>query len=551
MPLEIYLIYIAAILFLIFVFILILCVACTSKKQSKNRPGDPQPLENFSADPNNPDFSDDEDEIEPVITLRKEDYDEWFPVVQIEKIKKKGEKIFEDTCSICLEKLDEGGEVRKIKVCGHMFHGECLLNWIKFNESCPNCKEALNIEHLKVRGKEIQLKKDLEKRIEMNQDDFSLSPSLSSKRRSGKAIPVPRAALHLFGKRRKYMTRKKERQLEEENFEDDDQDESFGRRGREILSIGPEKETRLMKDTRRSAKGRSSGSGHRIDSLQSFAANPVGPDYSFNQDSNRTTRRSLLTSRGLRSTPTKRSRTKHPDERIGFKGLTSIDFKEASEQKQFIDNRTGFGDEAEEEKFDTIDDPEENGDLKNLSKNDKGENFPEVPKIIKKSPMSSFLGLNKSSKELSSPISGSQGSPFIPRKSALKGTRPLNPFHKKIRFKPSETSTNKKKGISKYCGPQASTTKIKQSKTQSTGEQISDIYSSNAAGARLKSQIVDTPMLNPKKLVLRVDSMPLQINPKFSEPQKPEGPEVENGDAFSLVNRLMKSADQIPEEVED
>lgn len=29
-------------------------------------------------------------------------------------------------------------------MCGHLFHSECLLDWIKMKESCPNCKKEFD-----------------------------------------------------------------------------------------------------------------------------------------------------------------------------------------------------------------------------------------------------------------------------------------------------------------------------------------------------------------------------------------------------------------------
>ena len=52
------------------------------------------------------------------------------------------------SCSICLG--DDNQELTKTK-CGHVFHLECLVNWIKINNktktifegSCPICKQIL------------------------------------------------------------------------------------------------------------------------------------------------------------------------------------------------------------------------------------------------------------------------------------------------------------------------------------------------------------------------------------------------------------------------
>lgn len=38
-------------------------------------------------------------------------------------------------CSICLE------NVTNVPLkCGHAFHDECVLEWFKINNTCPNCR---------------------------------------------------------------------------------------------------------------------------------------------------------------------------------------------------------------------------------------------------------------------------------------------------------------------------------------------------------------------------------------------------------------------------
>jgi hypothetical protein len=46
-----------------------------------------------------------------------------------------------NTCSMCLDDMNEGDEVSKL-VCGHSFHPICIENWLlKYSkEQCPNCR---------------------------------------------------------------------------------------------------------------------------------------------------------------------------------------------------------------------------------------------------------------------------------------------------------------------------------------------------------------------------------------------------------------------------
>ncbi|XP_010496835.1 PREDICTED: E3 ubiquitin-protein ligase RHA2A [Camelina sativa] len=48
-----------------------------------------------------------------------------------------------EDCVVCLSKLKEGEEVRKLE-CRHVFHKECLEGWLHhLNFTCPLCRSAL------------------------------------------------------------------------------------------------------------------------------------------------------------------------------------------------------------------------------------------------------------------------------------------------------------------------------------------------------------------------------------------------------------------------
>jgi len=45
------------------------------------------------------------------------------------------------TCSICIEEFEEGEKIRLLPLCGHAFHTECILPWLKDRQGCcPLCK---------------------------------------------------------------------------------------------------------------------------------------------------------------------------------------------------------------------------------------------------------------------------------------------------------------------------------------------------------------------------------------------------------------------------
>ena len=46
----------------------------------------------------------------------------------------------EEVCSICLDPLTEGGDIREMAECGHLFHQRCVDMWLSQKGECPNCK---------------------------------------------------------------------------------------------------------------------------------------------------------------------------------------------------------------------------------------------------------------------------------------------------------------------------------------------------------------------------------------------------------------------------
>ena len=49
----------------------------------------------------------------------------------------------ENMCTICRTDIQENTIIRKINGCGHMFHHNCLDNWLKNHHTCPVCRHSL------------------------------------------------------------------------------------------------------------------------------------------------------------------------------------------------------------------------------------------------------------------------------------------------------------------------------------------------------------------------------------------------------------------------
>ena len=49
-----------------------------------------------------------------------------------------------DSCSICTDGWGRGGEdIRKLNVCGHVFHKSCIDRWLDEHYNCPLCRTSI------------------------------------------------------------------------------------------------------------------------------------------------------------------------------------------------------------------------------------------------------------------------------------------------------------------------------------------------------------------------------------------------------------------------
>ncbi|XP_016943164.3 E3 ubiquitin-protein ligase RFWD3 isoform X2 [Drosophila suzukii] len=54
------------------------------------------------------------------------------------------------TCSICWVTWDADGDHRVVSLaCGHLFGHSCIRNYLMRSESCPICRQAANVQHIR------------------------------------------------------------------------------------------------------------------------------------------------------------------------------------------------------------------------------------------------------------------------------------------------------------------------------------------------------------------------------------------------------------------
>ena len=91
--------------------------------------------------------------------------------------------MYHKECTICYDDLSTN-IIRKVIVCGHIFHDECLVKWLKERETCPNCKHSLTKSTMEERREELLETSRIEKKKhgadsdeeEEKQQDVSKSP---------------------------------------------------------------------------------------------------------------------------------------------------------------------------------------------------------------------------------------------------------------------------------------------------------------------------------------------------------------------------------------
>ncbi|KAK8521181.1 hypothetical protein V6N13_077298 [Hibiscus sabdariffa] len=63
----------------------------------------------------------------------------------LKKKKKLGEgSSSEKGCTICLDEFSDGVEVTSMP-CGHIYHYDCIVEWLKTSHMCPLCRYQMSV----------------------------------------------------------------------------------------------------------------------------------------------------------------------------------------------------------------------------------------------------------------------------------------------------------------------------------------------------------------------------------------------------------------------
>ena len=97
-------------------------------------------LDDFVSDDIEPDFGSlDMSKIELSII----EIDTYIPKISQTGLINRNIDVNNEICTVCINKLDECKNIRIIDICGHIFHSDCLFEWLNINQICPNCKQSL------------------------------------------------------------------------------------------------------------------------------------------------------------------------------------------------------------------------------------------------------------------------------------------------------------------------------------------------------------------------------------------------------------------------
>lgn len=113
-------------------------------------------------------------------TMEPAQIEKFIPKKPYEILVKIRPELENEKCTICLDQVKNGEVLRSIPLCQHVFHAECLLNWLLVNEICPNCKNEVSIYTLKAYFDSIKASKSKKKEDRNLQKKEGESPASRS-----------------------------------------------------------------------------------------------------------------------------------------------------------------------------------------------------------------------------------------------------------------------------------------------------------------------------------------------------------------------------------
>ena len=188
--------------------------------------------------------------INPNITLTKTYLKRYLPVKKFAYYKIKYKLPFTE-CSICCIEMELLDGTRR-PYCGHIFHGQCLGDWLNRNENCPICRAKLSkarLEHAyNVYRENLIKKRKLHKlRLIEKKGEVDVSQQLSKSPDKQAYTPNQPSAHSLSGTKQKvfnFKVRQKRRlkrrkgQTEQEyNLEESKEDRIDRKAGATMLSM--------------------------------------------------------------------------------------------------------------------------------------------------------------------------------------------------------------------------------------------------------------------------------------------------------------------------
>ena len=76
-------------------------------------------------------------------------YKELIPFVYFKSNDKDVDVFNSEECVICMDAFVEGAQLRQLPTCKHIFHDDCLMDWMSSDkqlefQKCPQCNTEIN-----------------------------------------------------------------------------------------------------------------------------------------------------------------------------------------------------------------------------------------------------------------------------------------------------------------------------------------------------------------------------------------------------------------------